>query len=283
MKYLMKLTLPGMLALLFASGCAPQMTAERTHPEFASNKVDIERVAIVPPIVEFNKVEFSGEGVRDQEQEKTFESMLIRGAETALVERGYTPVVVEREQIAEELAAFNVDLGKLREQYNQARERLYQTPMVTLEESLTFQESVGEAAAIVASYADADAVLLMRYAGFEKTGGAVAKDVAVGVLVGLLTGYVPVANTEGETLEAAVLDGQTGNVLWVNAASHPAANNTALATVFEELQHDVDVNVEEDTGVAAEIESEPEVESATVAEDASAQVAVDSEETNTSL
>ncbi|TCI01504.1 hypothetical protein EZV61_17450 [Corallincola luteus] len=240
MKWVPKHCLVALLTLLFAAGCAQQQTSVRTHPDFANNRVNIERIAVVPPIVEFHTVEFSGEGVRNLEQEARFEKLLIERAVLALQNRGYTPVVVDREEVSHELANFNVDLGKLRQQYQQASERLYKQHHVSFEESVSFQESVGEAASIVASYADADAVLLMRYSGFEKTGGALAKDVAVSVLVGLLTGYVPVQEAEGEFIEVAVLDGVTGNVLWVNAASKAQANNSALSEAFTALQDDID-------------------------------------------
>lgn len=233
-------------ALTLTSGCATY-TAERAHPDFANRNVDIERVAVVPPIVEFNSMEFSGEEVPLPEKAEEMRQILVNYAVEELTNRGYTPVVVDRALMNEELEAYNVDLGKLREQYDAIRETLYDGKAVKIEDVATFEESVGEAAAIVASYSDADAVLLMRYYAYEKTEGAIAKDVAVAVLTTALLGSAAIQATSAESVEVAVLDGLSGNVLWTNLASLPSTEATALKNALSTLQHDIDV---EDTVVA---------------------------------
>lgn len=52
---------------------------------------------------------------------------------------------------------------------------------------------------IVAEKSGADAILLMRYAGFDKSGGYVAKDVGTSLLVAVMTmgTVIPTKQTSG--------------------------------------------------------------------------------------
>ncbi|MCM2679706.1 hypothetical protein [Echinimonas agarilytica] len=259
----------GLCALVILSGCAANYTSERAHPDYVNNKVDIERIAIVPPIVEYNSLEFSGENVPIPEREEEMKQIIVDFAAEELRARGYEPVVVKREEVEAELDNYNIDLGKLREQYSQIRDVLYEKSVVKIEDSVKFEQSVGEAAAIVASYSDADAVLLMRYYAYEKTSGAIAKDVAVSVLVAALTGGVGVQPTSGEAVEVAVLDGISGNVLWTNHASLPSVEAASLKHAMQNLKHDIDdieTNGPEHVGIPAAPETDVDTSAAILPE-----------------
>ncbi len=53
--------------------------------------------------------------------------------------------------------------------------------------------------------------------GFKKSGGEVAKDVAITILFAV-TGAIVTQPTQGAGMRMALVDGGTGDVLWANVA-----------------------------------------------------------------
>lgn len=63
------------------------------------------------------------------------------------------------------------------------------------------------------------------------------KDIIAGALLGLLTGTAVVPAQEGAALEVALIDGTTGDVLWVNRGRNagPGALGHGAATMVENI------------------------------------------------
>lgn len=223
------------VALLLAatlSGCA--MTSVRQHPDFANGERKIKVVAILPAEVEYRHLVFTGENERDAEREKTIASEIESGMGVALQNRGYTTKFDVLNKARSGDKEFNFQLEQLKGAYVQISKELYAQPMVAEEESTKFKVGVGPLANPFAEIAGADALILARYQGFDKSGGLLAKEITGSVLLAALTGVYYVPAKSGGQIELSLIDGVSGEVLWSNAFGGPMEANASLmhATVL---------------------------------------------------
>lgn len=215
----------------FASGCATT-TPIRQHPDFASAARKVQSIAILPPDVEHVRIVFNGDNERLTEKERTIADQLSQSFEATLKSKQYTV----RSSIAskQEEAKKNVDfeLQQVRTAYNEAAKQLFEKP-ANEEESKKYRVSLGPVVNPVASLMEADALLYVRYYGFEKSAGQQAKDIMAGALLAVLTGTAVVRPAEGAALEVALIDGATGDVLWANRGGNagPGALGIGAATM----------------------------------------------------
>jgi hypothetical protein len=225
--------------LLVVAGCAT--TTTRTHPTLEEQLHHVNSVVIAPPRVEIEYVTLTGENERLTEQEAVIRSQLISIAKDALTAHGYEIVEFDFDSAMENDEEFAYTVTQIREGFDKAKEDLNLGKQVSEEQAKKLQICLGEAANIVAAESGADAILLIRYAGFDKSGGYVAKDVGTSVLVAVLSmGSVIMASpTSGAITEVALIDGITGDLLWADVKgghldAAPAVN--AMNT----MPHDVD-------------------------------------------
>ena len=131
---------------------------------------------------------------------------------------------------------FAFEVNQVMEAFNEARKELYDGKSVTVENKNKFNTSIGPVVNTIASRAQADAVLLLHYYGFEKSGGMVAKDIAASVLLALLSGGTTVVqSTSGSQIEIAFIDGDTGAVLWVNTKAAPGLTAEIAKQTMDEF------------------------------------------------
>jgi hypothetical protein len=203
-----------LLVVSLVSGCVT-MTPIRQHPDFANAARQVQTVAILPPDVEYLRIVFTGDNERQTDKEQTITQELQEGLETALKKKQYAlqPWLSDKQKEANKNASF--DLQQVRTAYNEAAKQLFEKP-ANEEESKNYRVSLGPVVNPVASLVNAEALLYVRYNGFEKSGGQQTKDIVAGVLLGALTGVIPVYAGEGSVLEVALIDGATGDVLWAN-------------------------------------------------------------------
>ncbi len=110
----------------------------------------------------------------------------------------------------------NFTLHQIESAYQQASGQLYKEGNVSEDKSRTFRVSIGPVVNPIAEATDADALLLVYYSGYKKSGGLIAKEVVSGALFALLTGVAPVPSGSGGGMEMALVDATTGDVLWAN-------------------------------------------------------------------
>ena len=81
----------------------------------------------------------------------------------------------------------------------------------------------------------------MRYAGFDKSSGYVAKDVGTSLLVAVLTmvTVIPTKQTSGAITEFALIDGVTADVMWADTKAG-LLNSTIGNQALETLPLDID-------------------------------------------
>ena len=206
------------LGVLAVAGCATSTTTARSHPTLESELRRVNTVVILPPRVEIEYVTLTGENERMTDKENEIRGQLVEIAERSLSHRGYELVDFDFAGTIASDEEFAYTITQVREGFDRARQDLQLGKKVSEEEAGKIRTSVGEAVNIVAAKTGADAILLMRYAGFDKSGGQVAKDLSTSLLVGALTAglVIPVKSTSGAVSEAALIDGLTGEVLWAN-------------------------------------------------------------------
>lgn len=205
------------LCLAFLTGCS-MMTTTREHPALEEELRRIERVVVAPPSVELQQLNFSGNYERLKNKEDLIGNHMMGLAYQELIDGGYEVVDFDFEEAREQDEDFAFLLTQVEMAFAQAKGDLRHGAMISAANKRDFAASLGPAAFEVAERSGADAILLMHYTGWEKSKGMIAKDVGVGVLVGVLTmgSVVPTAQTSAASIEAVLIDGLTGEVLWTD-------------------------------------------------------------------
>jgi hypothetical protein len=211
-----------LLGVAAVSGCAGT-TPVRQHPEFAEATRRIETIAILPPEVEHQLVTFSGDNERLPERERSITRELNTLVRMLLEGKHYQVRPIEDEWPGDAKKDESVELRQLRTASNEALRQLY-GPEAGPDSSSATRASVGAAASPVAEQLQADALLLVRYAGFEKSKGQRVKDFTTSVLFGTLIGVasggmvIPMSTSgrSGGAVQLALIDGTSGDLLWAN-------------------------------------------------------------------
>lgn len=225
--------------LILAAGCAT--TTTRTHPELDEQLNHIDTVVIAPPRVEITYLTLTGENERLLEQERLIGNELLALAESRLIEEGFEVLPFDFETAMKENDDFAYTVTQVREGFDKAKEDLRLGRMISPDQASKLTVSLGEAVNTVSAWTGADAILLLRYQGFDKSGGHMAKDVATSVLVAVLTAGMmfPMQAAEGAITEAALIDGATGEVLWADVKYGPL-NAKVAGNTMQSLPKDMD-------------------------------------------
>jgi hypothetical protein len=213
---------------LLVSACAT--TTTRSHPTLEEQLNHINSVV----------------NERLTDQEEIIRTELIEVAKVELVNHGYEIVEFDFDSAMKNDEEFAYIVTQIREGFDKAKEDLQLGKQISEEQARKLKISLGEAANIVAAVTGADAILLMRYAGFDKSDGYVAKDVGTTLLVGILTmGQVLMTSPmSGAVTEVALIDGITGDLLWADiGGGHLGAGVAARA--MSTLPQDVDPDLVE--------------------------------------
>lgn len=237
----MKLSIATILlsVTVLAGGCAT--TTTRTHPTLAEQLNRVDTVVIVPPRIEIQYVTLTGENERLTEQELAISDQLMAIAARELRDHGYEVIDFDFEAAIEKDDELAYTVTQIREGFERAKKDLQLGKALSEDEADNIRISVGEAVNHVAAMSGADAILLMRYVGFQKSEGYVAKDVGTSILVGVLTmgSVIPISQTAGAMTEVALVDGVTGDVLWADIMSG-MLDSSITDKALDTLPHDVD-------------------------------------------
>ena len=233
----LRLHLSVVLVLVMLSACTT--TSVREHPTLESQLLDVDSVLIVTPAVTVEQINFAADNERLVELEMSLQRELTALARNALEARGFEIVDFDLEAAIAEDENLAYAVTQAEDGFEEAKKTLYDEPL-TEDEKRKFQVSVGTAVNLISEKSGADAVLLIHYIGYRKSKGHVAKDVAVGVLSGLLLGVVPTSASATSYVEVAFIDGVTGDVLWTNIFSAASLDLTAATKALEAFPDDVD-------------------------------------------
>lgn len=210
-----------MVSVIMASGCT--YTPVRQHPDFASAARKVQKIALLPPDVEYHLLVLTGDNERLPDEEKKVTADLISTIPPLLEKRGYRVLPFNTEQMQQSGQDTGFALQQVKSAYTEASKQLYERGLVEEEDAKKFRVTVGPVVNPVAEVLQADALLLVRYAGFKKSDGLIAKEVVSGALLGVLTGVVSIPAATGASMEMVLLDATNGDVLWANRGLGNAA------------------------------------------------------------
>ena len=230
---------------LLTVGCS--YTSVRQHTDFAESAKGIESVVVAPPKVTVEYLVFTGDNERLVDEEKRLQARLGEIAADKLAAEGLKVIDFDFKTAIQEDEEFAYALTQCREAYNQAAKDLYDGKAVSEQDKATFKSSIGDIVNTVADATGAESLLLIEYNGFKKSDGLIAKDMAAGVMLALLTGSVAVSPSEGGALNVALIHADNGNVLWTNYKAAPqldAEVANLLLAEFPDMVWETEVPVE---------------------------------------
>lgn len=228
------LLLASMVFLL--SACAQMKTTTiRENPDFANAKRSVKTVALLRPEVEITRIAFTGENDRDTSAEEDIRGKMCTTLQDALEQHGYLVKTELIDQLNGDNKELNFDFEQFKTAYAQASKELYAKRNVPEQESTSFRVGIGPVANTFANVGNADALLYTHYVGFTKTQGQIAKDILAAALIGALTGSAPVPAAQGGSVEVALIDGASGDVLWTNTFGGPMAGAPLFQNILASL------------------------------------------------
>lgn len=214
----------GLLFSLGASGCATY----RVHPDFKERQKSLKTMACLPPDVEVHKITFTGTKEPMHDLYPLVAKYTTDELKRILEEKGYTMQSLDLSEpaLAQE-PELRTNLHTIQELYKKTLEN------IAKRRQKKFTYTIGSEINPLADRAQADALLLVKWVAYKKTGGEIAKDIAKTILIAAATlgNVVPVFNFSEGLIQLAVVDGSTGDVLWY----HTNFGNTAV-NVSEEDQ-----------------------------------------------
>lgn len=199
-----------MIAVVLLAACAPKFPFVKQNPSFATRIQAIKEIAVFPPRAEFYRT--------------------IVGGEREFLQADATRIAKD---IAESIA-------------DEFRKRGFMVKIKTDEAYRFLPSSLASfQVAELAGEAKADAVVLVSFTGFKRSGGSVAGEMTYKVLLGAATrgmAIIPQDPIGGAILKVALLDGATGESLWENTAGDsrfgfvpPSYDKTDLALLVSKL------------------------------------------------
>lgn len=197
--------------VLLTAAC--EHTTIRQHPNFAENWNKQYSLAILPPEAHIEYVQFDSDNHRMKDGENTAIRLMESEAPKIFRAQGYKVISADFNRLFQEEPELKFELEKIRQSTNAQLQELYERNPLPPEKAFAFRKSVGPLVNIFADYANVDILVYMKYVGYEKSDGLIAKDVLAGLLLG------GVSPSEAGAIEAVFLDGTTGDILWTNGAA----------------------------------------------------------------
>lgn len=232
-----KLSINMFLAFLviFATGCSN--TAVRHHQDYQEAAKNVGSVVIFPADVEVELVVFDGDNERLTEKEDLIRTELNSIAKAKLEQENLKVIEFDFQKEIENDENFAYAITQVKEAWDVAKQEMYSKGVVSDKNKANFQTNLGGILNFVAEKTGADSALLIHFSAYEKSEGVIAKDVTTSILVGLLTAgaVVPVQNTQGSFIDAALVETTSGKILWSNRRVGGAANSSIANVVLKEL------------------------------------------------
>ncbi len=198
-------------AALALAGCT---TTVRQHPDFRARRPQIATVAVMPPDVSFVRRVFKGDDEPLGAEAEAARSRLPGLIGAALTGRGFTvkPALLDEEHFTDD-PELRYQTTLMQSRFANAGRWLRPFAELRRKDAEGTRVSLGPDVNRFADHAQVDALVFAQMAGWKKSGGEIAKDVAVSVL---LLGNV-LYHTQTGGLEIGLVDGTTGEVLWANS------------------------------------------------------------------
>jgi hypothetical protein len=205
--------LAAVLAIL--SGCA----SKPANVTFHERKDDIKTITLLPINVSVSRLGFAGGASPIPEKEESMPASLHETAVTKLEEAGFTVDQLEAHQDDPE---FRVAVSNTRNAVSSLLESIAQEKKNGTDEAPAVRQ-VDLQLTGLQPYVQSDAVALIDYAGFERSGANMAKSWFITLALVVGTGSTVVFPASGSATQLTVLDARDGALLWTDAV--PGALN----------------------------------------------------------
>lgn len=220
--------------LVFISGCGTYTTV-RQHPDFAGQDRKIQKVALLPPDVEYTYLVFTGDNERMPDKEKSIADSLAAVIPAAFKDKGYMCSKFNLDEEADQNPELRYEFEQLKKAYLTASDELYSKGMMEEGAASSMKVSLGTVVNQFADLADADALIVARFSGFKKSDGLLNKDRAANVLLAALTGVYNDPARSGGAVEIALVDGANGDVLWSNVYGGTVGSTMLASKALKDL------------------------------------------------
>ncbi|GIW42220.1 MAG: hypothetical protein KatS3mg076_2797 [Candidatus Binatia bacterium] len=221
MKGTSRLWLRAVVVVVSVASVSACTTTVRKHPGFEERRKELRSVAVMPPEVEIVRVVFRGDNEELREEAEAVSQRLAELLEAELRRRGFEvkPVRLAEPELSQD-ADLRFELTQIRATFAEKSAEMFQVGRMSKSEALAYEASLGPSVNRFADRAGVDALCFVRMAGWKKSGGEIARDWTMTLLLGAATagGLVRVPHAKGAGIEVALVDGTTGDVLWANAA-----------------------------------------------------------------
>lgn len=205
-----------------ASGCATY----QVHPDFKERQKSIKTLACLPPDVAVYKLGFTGGKEPMYDLYPAVKTQTVEELQRVFEEKGYEIRPLDLSE-----SALNQE-PELRTTLHTVQE-VYQKTLgdIAKRRQKKFTYSIGSEINSLADWAQADVLLMVKWEAYKKTGGEIAKDMAKTILIAAATfgSVVPIFPTSQGLMQVAVVDGNTGDILWYH-------NNLATTAVDVEQE-----------------------------------------------
>ena len=209
-----RILLLGLLTLLTA--CA--VTQEPDSQDAGYSPAVIDTIAILPPDVSIVYMVFNGDNTRLTQQEQRITQLLVENITQRLHQRGYYVRDLRQSRAWKRDPELRFQFQALKQSFHLAVKDLQDTTQIVYDNAPLPPLGVGPLANRFAQASRANALLLVRYSGFQKSEALVAKQVVSNTLLGAVTGSVAVPQRLGGELQLALLDAVSGEILWTDSA-----------------------------------------------------------------
>ena len=197
----------GLWVCFSTTGCATY----QVHPEFKDRQKSFKTLACIPPDVEVYRLTFAGDKESMYDLCPLVAKYTTDELKRVFEEKGYTMQSLDlSESTLAQQPELRTSLHTVQELYKKTLED------IAKRRQKKFTYTIGPEINPFADRAQTDALLLVKWVAYKKTGGEIAKDIAKSILIAAATlgNVVPVFNFSEGLTQLAVVDGSTGDILW---------------------------------------------------------------------
>jgi len=207
--------------IVLLSACSITNTV-RKHPEYSALSSSIKSIYVLPPEVVITHKSLSESDSRSSKKEGTMLKIFSEQIPTYISQQGISVPDTDFDQAFGTTS--ELTLEQLRSAYRKASIDLHKQKVKSSNhKSFVLREkndpivNLGSVASYVSKQLSADALMIVRYIGFEIYTGGIIMDRLDTAMSSQITSPFVDASTFGGVFEIALIDGKSGDIIWINS------------------------------------------------------------------
>ena len=217
-----------LLLLAVLTGCVNNTTVRQTH-DWDEERKEIKNIVIIPDDIEVMQLTFTGDGDHLTEHEAAIRNYINNELPALFKARGIEAKLIDPALLQQSEVAYTLE--QIDSSYESISKEIYRSAAMDVKQAHAMKQSIGEVAAPLNVLTGADAFLMVDFKGFEKSGGMIAKDAAVTMVVAIATlgSSVPIAPSASLSGHFTLIDAKDGEILWTNLSGAQMINAKVVA------------------------------------------------------